>query len=158
GCHGNRLHVMERDAEAISTLERARDLLAPLMRDHPDDIGYRSRLGAVLNDLGLALDALDRQAEAVEAFRAAMTQQRVAVTKAPEVAQHRRFFRNHVHALSNVLLELDRLPEAVAAYREAYVLYTQIARDHSTDFEIQADFAMICNSFGNVQEQSGNIE
>jgi tetratricopeptide (TPR) repeat protein len=105
-------------AEALQHFGRAREMYQELQRSHPDDLGLLSSLGGIQNDYGMALAALGRHPEAVDALRTAIGHQRRALKRAPESRQFRHFLANHLWNLARSMRALGRPAEAAAAARE----------------------------------------
>src|SRR5262249_6911859 len=113
---------LDRDAEILATCPEAEDLLQQHLEQEPDNLQCRSNLGAVWGTHGLALMKRDRHQEALRELRKAVKHQRAAFDKHPQ-AVYRDLLEMHYLALTGVLLELDRLPEAADLLRERQKLH-----------------------------------
>jgi tetratricopeptide (TPR) repeat protein len=113
--------LRERSATlGIPLLQGARDRLAALVAEYPDNVAYQVALGNTLNDLGLALYGLERYEEALATFRAAIERQAPAFANARHAARYRHLMSVHYFNLGrHALLPLGRPAEAAAAARAA---------------------------------------
>jgi serine/threonine protein kinase len=113
--------LKERSAtEGIPLMQDARDRLTALVAEYPDNIAYQVSLGGTLNNLGLALDSLDRHEEALAAFRAAIERQTPLFANARHAARYRHLLSVlHFNLGRYALLPLGRPAEAAAAARAA---------------------------------------
>jgi serine/threonine-protein kinase len=120
---GNLLRSTGQPAEALRIYQKARDLDEKLVRDYSDNHSYHHHLGGTIHNQGMALELLNRHDEALKAYQEAITHQRIAFDKAPQVASYRQFLSKHYWHLAGVQRHQGRPAEAAAAIREFQELW-----------------------------------
>jgi tetratricopeptide (TPR) repeat protein len=94
--------------EAEKSFATARKIMEELADDYPGELGYRSTLGGILNNLGLIQEKSGKLDEAKVLFEEAIAQQRRALENSPQVAQYRQYLGKHYANYRRVLRALQR--------------------------------------------------
>jgi eukaryotic-like serine/threonine-protein kinase len=136
--------------KALQAFAKARALLTKLAADVPDTPLYASRLGGVLNNMGLALLPLKRFDEARRLLNEALEYQRKAIARAPQVGSYRRTLSKHYGTLTEIELAAGRPAEAVAAARERAELWPM---DPQVQYLVGVDLAGAAALVGKGKER-----
>jgi serine/threonine-protein kinase len=147
-----------RHAEALRPQEQARTLLQVLVRDDLEDCESRSLLGQSWTESGSVLARLGRYKQAVGAYREAVSHNRAAFDRAPQVVQFREELSNAHASLSECLLALRRPDEAAAS---ALVIRELWPRDGRRLFEaarLMASCAPVVGTHDAGEPRPGDVE
>jgi tetratricopeptide (TPR) repeat protein len=107
----NALGVLRRaqqPAEVLHDHEQARAAFRALVQAYPDNLDYRTDLAATCEHIGATLVQLGRREEVVPALQEAVTQQRIAFVKAPQVVHWRQALNRQYIGLAQVQRDLGR--------------------------------------------------
>jgi serine/threonine protein kinase/tetratricopeptide (TPR) repeat protein len=105
---------VEQHDRAELAYQRAEELFAELVDDFQSDVRYRSSLAGVFNNRGMASELQGDLKQALSAYKQAIENQQVAVSRAPGQSQYREYLSKHYVNCSRVLQLLDRPADAVA--------------------------------------------
>jgi hypothetical protein len=108
---------LEQYESALQSFHQGRLHIEKLIQAKPEIPDYHSVLGDICNDQGLALARLNRLTEAVDSYRQAVREQRLALDKVPQSLLFKRLLREHYEKLAGVLESLGQTAEA-ASVRE----------------------------------------
>jgi tetratricopeptide (TPR) repeat protein len=149
------LRALNRADQAIASYTRARDILEAIVQNHPDNVVHRSALGAVLNDLGMALAATDCFQEAMKALEKAIEHQRLAHERAPGVPQYMRFLTNHYFNRGLVQQNLGNMAAARESLAAGLELREALALTHPEVAAFRSELTGFLDSFGMFNLRSG---
>ena len=119
-------YVLGQNDEALKLTQSACDRLLSLVRDTPDQVEFRSDLGAALNNLGLILVKMSKRPEAVDVYREAIQNQGKAYALAP--GYRPMLFQTYAN-LAQVELELGHVDAAITALSECRKLSVGLPRE-----------------------------
>jgi tetratricopeptide (TPR) repeat protein len=109
--------------DAIRSYGHARTLLEKLIRAGPGNPEQRHSLGGCLHNLAQIHEKQGRREDALAAFQQAIEHQSIAFRLDPRGREYREWLSNHHFCAGRLLRDLDRLPEAVAAFLEFRALW-----------------------------------
>jgi serine/threonine protein kinase len=133
--------------EAAVHYARAEEILATLVREHPDVRPYQALLAQTHDDLGDMYRQTARWREAEQAYHRALALQRVLVSPLSPVPEYQAdLATSHIH-LGLLYLQRGRLREAEHAYQEALALQEELILRHSKVPRYQYDLAA---NYGNL--------
>jgi serine/threonine protein kinase/Tfp pilus assembly protein PilF len=112
---GYLLSRQNRHAAAVEQFEGAQASLSRLARAHGESPEYASRLGAVLNNLGLAFESQGSVEPARRAFSEAIQWQRKALSMSPDWREARDSLEAHAANLRRLLAASDNADDAITA-------------------------------------------
>jgi tetratricopeptide (TPR) repeat protein len=137
---GDRQLYFRRFADALVSLDQARVLAEPLVREAPQDYLMKIQLGAILEGRGRVLAELGRFNEAVAAYQEAIPQARQACDQAPASPLHRRVLAaDLVHTyegLAELLQTMNRPEEALQALHAAREVLEMLPDLQSWDLQL----------------------
>jgi tetratricopeptide (TPR) repeat protein len=172
---------------AMGAYRDALEILAPLVRDHPEVATYRVDLASIYGHLGKlqfetgdpggALVSLSRSRDLREAYNSlgllhlqtgrkgealaylvrAIAIQEAIVREQPAVADHQSTLARSTLNLGRLRMEVDRPVEALAGYERARGIAERLVRDHPAEAEYRALLASIHRSIGWVQMSSNRL-
>jgi tetratricopeptide (TPR) repeat protein/tRNA A-37 threonylcarbamoyl transferase component Bud32 len=156
-CHnaGKLLHQAERATEAAPYLERARDLYEQLARENAGVPDFLVRVGEVETTLGILYADLERQADAVQAFRKAASARERLHKAFPERLEYRRDMAQAQNNLGAMLKRVGKLEESVTAIRAAQTLWEEARRERPEDRRVLSSLAMTYTNLGASLEAAG---
>ncbi len=110
---------------ATASFAAAREIVALLVSDYPDELTFRSLYGAVLNNQGMALEKVGGIEDALAAFELAIVNQKIAYERAPQVAEYREFLSKHYFNYGRALRTAGKPAKAAAIALERRKLWPE---------------------------------
>jgi serine/threonine protein kinase len=147
GVLGVFLFYRGRLGEAREIQRTARDVLARLVADFPDEPRYQSCLGALLNDLASTARRQEDLTDARTLLVEAVSHQQAALRIDPQNLRYRIFSRNHQENLAEILSSLGQRSEAVKILRQCVSVGEAIASDFPSVPSYREDLA---GTYGNL--------
>jgi tetratricopeptide (TPR) repeat protein len=140
-------------AQTISYLEQAAELLSKAARLQPDDLSVRSELAVTYNNLGAAHARMKETTKAAERYAQSVELQSEVVQGAPAEKKSKRFL---AVGYNNLGLEQGRQHDAAAAeesFRNALGLQTALVLEYPHDVELRCTLGGMYNNLGIVREE-----
>lgn len=121
---GDLLKPGRRYQEAQPFYVKAQKILEALVAKYPQDLSYRSNLGALRNNLGILLSTkYGKHEEALRLFQQAIDDQMIALQAAPRDRTYRLFLSNHYLGAASECRLLGRHADAMKLIRQRKALW-----------------------------------
>jgi tetratricopeptide (TPR) repeat protein len=111
----------------------------------------KASLARALDELGNSLQALRLSQEAAQMAR-------VLVERHPQDLEYQGFLATRYHVIGNIYSDIQKLEDAVGAYRQALAIRERLARTNPNNADRWSDQAGTCEGLGEVLEQLGRGE
>jgi tetratricopeptide (TPR) repeat protein/tRNA A-37 threonylcarbamoyl transferase component Bud32 len=108
----------------------------------------KAMLARALDELGNSLQALRSSEEAAQMARA-------LVERHPQDLEYQAFLATRHHVIGNIYSDIQKLEDAVRAYRQALAIRERLARTNPNNADRWSDQAGTCEGLGEVLEQLG---
>jgi tetratricopeptide (TPR) repeat protein len=148
------LRALGDSAGATTAHQEQRDIVAALEAESPTD-DVRALLAQSHHNIGILLTEGRKPAEALAAYRKAVTIRQQLVKANPAVPDYHRDLANSQNNIAAVLAQTGKPTEALAALRETLAIRQQLADAHPTVSDFQADLASNHYSIGALLAQTG---
>ena len=137
--------------------EEARRLLTDLADENPDDMRYQNNLAMALDEIGNALAAQGKLAEALQTFEDShkIGERLARLAPGNSVPQHNLLIS--YNNLGFLLIEQGNLAGAVKAYRQGLAIAEGLAEADPDGAEAQRDLSLSYRNVGDVLMAQGNL-
>jgi tetratricopeptide (TPR) repeat protein len=142
--------------ESLSHSEKARDILANVVRDAPPRAEHRAELSRACYNLGQRFGELGRSKEAEDAFRQGLLLQEKLVADYPDVPYYRMMLGNLNLFLGDLLSGTERRAAGEAAYRKALSSYEKLRTEFPRMPVFREGTASAMVRLGTLLHASGN--
>ncbi len=127
-----------RTSEALARFDEARDLLESLPLSGPDSDDRRHWLGQVYNQIGAVHRSMGKTADAMAAFRQALTIRQKLADENPNDTKFRSRLAN---AHNNICLVLTDTDESLESYRRSMAIQQKLADENPTVTDFRRNLA-----------------
>ncbi len=144
-----------READALKSYERARDIQVRLCQAHPEVARFQAYLAATWNNLGNLQRETGKPQEALQSFGRARDIRQRLVKAHPEVSEHQAGLAATWNDLGLLQSEAGKTPEALRSYERARDISRRLVKAHPEVSEYQAGLAATWNNLGLLQSEAG---
>ena len=142
-------------ARSSRTFAAMREVLAPLVRAHPDEARFRQALVGALGNTALGLSRTGDRVAAVQMLAAALDEARALVALQPRNGRYRQYLGSVLNNLANGLRAVDRAGDADRTLAEALALRESLAADFPSVEVYGIEVAETRTNFGNLHRDQG---
>ncbi len=135
------------DSRVASEIQRSRSLREKLLaNDKPKLVAlavenYLPEIGLCLDDLGAVLERTSHLNAAEACFREAVQQRQLTVELAPKHRRIEQYLARSETHLGSVLLETDRVQEAIDVLQRASSIFSKLARDFPDRHDYKSEWS-----------------
>jgi serine/threonine protein kinase len=122
-------HKLGQDEKADITIKKSIDVLENLVRSQPDQPVYHHDLGRSWNIRGFLQDEARNNQPATESLNRALTEERRAVEKAPDVDLYKIELSTILDNLGEQYIDLGQVPTGLPYYRDRIALWRRLHAD-----------------------------
>jgi tetratricopeptide (TPR) repeat protein len=143
--------------EARADVEKARDLLEPLVEADPGDATLVSALAGNYNDLGLLRARAQETEQARDALRKALSLRETLVQAHPDSDRFQDDLAATYTNVDDLHLWAGEVDQALAAYQRARAIQKGLVRDHPRITRYQSHLAVTFANLGSAQREAGQF-
>jgi serine/threonine-protein kinase len=146
----------DRKAEAVTNLEKARDVLAALSAAHPQLIKLRANLALILNNLGAFQRQMGKPSAAVRKnFEQARDIQAALCKAHPHEPRYWADLATTWTNLGNLHRDTGQPQAALKSFEQARDIQLELSKAHPQEPRYWADLATTWTNLGNLQRDTG---
>jgi serine/threonine-protein kinase len=151
-------HRAHQEEKALASANRSVEVYRELVQAQPETASFHSDLALSLNCLGFLCDEGRNNENAIRAFKGAIEEQQVAISKSHSAPEYQVYLCYHFDNLGEQYVDLGRPAEGLLHYRQALEIRRELRREHPDNREYTLDLVKALIVLGNIERHLGEFE